>query len=77
MKSRNTGRCVYAVIALFLLWIVPISTIFRQELLAGLAFSVIIEALTYSLFSEKALVISLPGESFMSWATYISSSGKW
>ena len=55
MKSGNLSRYAYTVIALFLLWIVLTSTIFWQELLAGLAFSIIVAALTYPLFNEKGM----------------------
>ncbi len=55
MKSGNLSRYAYAVIALFLLWIVLTSTVFWQELLAGLVFSIIIAAISYSMFNEKGL----------------------
>ena len=55
MKPHNLGRYTYAVIALFLLWIVLTSTIFWQELLAGLVFSIIIASLSYSMFDEKGM----------------------
>ena len=55
MKSGNLGRYAYTAIALFLLRIVLTSTVFWQELLAGLIFSAIVAALTYSLFNEKGM----------------------
>ena len=55
MKSGNLSRYAYAVIALFLLWIVLTSTVFWQEVLTGLIFSIIVAALTYSTFNEKGM----------------------
>ena len=53
MKAGNLSRYAYAVIVLFLLWIVLTSTLFWQELLAGLILAIIIGALTYQSFNVK------------------------
>ena len=55
MKSGNLSKYAYTVIALFLLWIVLTSSIFWQELLAGIIFSAIVASLTYSSFNEKGI----------------------
>jgi multicomponent Na+:H+ antiporter subunit E len=55
MKSGNLSRYAYAAIALFLLWLVLTSTIFWQELLTGLVFSLIIAAVAYGSFNEKGM----------------------
>ncbi len=55
MKAGNLSRYTYAVIALFLLWLVLTSTLFWQEVLAGLIFSLIVAAVAYSSFNEKGM----------------------
>ncbi len=55
MKAGNAGKYIYAFIVLFLLWIILTSTLFWEEIFAGIILSAIVAAIGFSSMTEKGM----------------------
>jgi len=55
-RASAVSRYIYTVIVLFIIWLFFVSTLKLQEVLAGFAFSLIIAAFTYPIFTRAGLM---------------------